>query len=165
MAVRQYGDCKQLQQQLQMQQQLQQEMLQLQQQQQQKQQQHQQQQQQQQEQNNFTMSQQYSVEEFLEYTNQDIPDELTLRKHYLDECYNLAIENIQNNIGDNNIWISVDETTDATGQYIANLIVGKLCENEKTQPHLLVSQQLSKTNHASIARFVNSVKDTMAKYK
>ena len=65
------------------------------------------------------------------YTREDIPDESTLRKNYLENCYNLVIQKIRKNIGDNYIWISVDETTDATGRYIANLIVGKLSENEK----------------------------------
>lgn len=90
------------------------------------------------------------------YTGNDIPDESTLRKNYLEDCYSLALQNIRDNIGDNYVWISVDETTDATGRYIANLIIGKFCENEKTQPYLLACKQLTETNYATIARFVNS---------
>lgn len=56
------------------------------------------------------------------YTRQQIPDESTLRKNYLDVCYNSVIENIRSDIGDNYIWISVDETTDKLGRQVANLI-------------------------------------------
>lgn len=90
------------------------------------------------------------------YTNQDIPNESTLRKNYLEECYNLAVEKIWKDIGNNYVWILVDETTDVTGCYIANIMVGKLCENQETQPHLLACKELPETNHATIARFVNS---------
>ena len=89
------------------------------------------------------------------FTRQKIPDESNLRKNYLDICYKSVIENIRLDIGDHYIWISVDETTDKLGRQIANLIVGKLC-NEMTKPHLLSSQVLEKTNHATISRFVNS---------
>ncbi|XP_039315482.1 uncharacterized protein LOC120360022 [Solenopsis invicta] len=89
------------------------------------------------------------------YTRQQIPNESTLRKNYLDVCYNSVIENIRSDIGDNYIWISVDETTDKLGRQVANFIVGKLCE-ETTTPHLISSQVLERTNNTTIARFVNS---------
>lgn len=93
----------------------------------------------------------------MKYINHNIPDESTLRKNYLDDCYTtIAMYNIKNDIGENYMWISVDETTDKVGRYVANLILGKLCENEKSVPHLLSSKQLEVTNYASIARFVNS---------
>lgn len=90
------------------------------------------------------------------YIDHLIPDESTLRKNYLDDCYNFAIKNIREDIADHYIWISVDETTNTVGQYVENLIVGKLCENEVTKPHLLCCKELKATNHATIARFVNS---------
>lgn len=90
------------------------------------------------------------------YTLQKLPNECTIRKNYLDDCYNVAIEAIKSDIGDNYIWISVDETTDVMGRQIANLIVGKLCEEEPTKPHLIASKLLERTNHMTIAQFVNS---------
>ena len=86
--------------------------------------------------------------------NQCIPDESTLRKNYLDVVYNSTIQNIREDIGNNYIWIAIDETTDDCGRYIANLIVGKLCE-EPGKPHLLTSKLLERTNHSTVARFVN----------
>lgn len=56
------------------------------------------------------------------YTRQQILDESTLRKNYLDVCYNSVIENIRSDIGDHYIWISVDETTDKLDRQVANLI-------------------------------------------
>lgn len=90
------------------------------------------------------------------YTDLIVPDESTLRKKYLDVCYDSCIRNIKENIANNSVWISVDETTNATGQYIANLVVGKLCEDQKTKPHLLCSKQLEVTNDLTIFEFVNS---------
>ena len=50
----------------------------------------------------------------------------------------------------------MNETTNAVGQYIANLVVGKLCKDQITKPYLLCFKQLEVTNHAIISRFVNS---------
>lgn len=90
------------------------------------------------------------------YTKRNIPDESTIRKRYLDRCYHQKLDEIREDIGENFIWTSVDETTDAAGRYIANLVVGKLNENGPGKPHLIASQELSEVNHSSIARFVNN---------
>lgn len=87
--------------------------------------------------------------------NQNIPDESTMRKNYLDKIYLSTIEEIRNSIGDNFIWVAVDETTDALGRYVANIVVGKLCSEEPGKPHLLACKMLEKTNHLTISRFVN----------
>jgi hypothetical protein len=49
----------------------------------------------------------------------------------------------------------LDETTDALGRYVANCLVGKLSEDEPGKSYLLASKQLERTNHETIARFVN----------
>jgi len=46
------------------------------------------------------------------YTNRNILDESTLRKSYLCLCYDKAIIVIRESIGNSDIWISVDKTTD-----------------------------------------------------
>ncbi|KAH0818587.1 hypothetical protein GEV33_004204 [Tenebrio molitor] len=58
-------------------------------------------------------------------------------------------------ISENYIWISVDETTDVKGRYIANMIVGKLTQEEAGNSHLLASKELEKTNHKAIVNFVD----------
>ncbi|KAF2901076.1 hypothetical protein ILUMI_05132 [Ignelater luminosus] len=52
-------------------------------------------------------------------------------------------------------YIVVDETTDSRGCYIANLLVGELNPNSSTKPFLVASQELEKTNHTTVARFIN----------
>ncbi|KAI4472710.1 hypothetical protein M0804_015636 [Polistes exclamans] len=49
-----------------------------------------------------------------------------------------------------------NKTTDAAGQYFANLIVGKLCKNETTKPHLLCSKTKEEIDYATISSFGNS---------
>jgi len=68
-----------------------------------------------------------AFKKFMEkYTGHKIPDESTLRKNYVSGVYEETILKIQNIIGDGPIWVGIDETTDADGRYIANVIVGKL---------------------------------------
>ncbi|XP_068898406.1 uncharacterized protein [Tenebrio molitor] len=89
------------------------------------------------------------------YCGRKIPDESTLRKNYLPKCYKDTIDRIRNELDPFNIWVSVDETTDALGRYVANCLVGKLSEDEPGKSYLLASKQLERTNHETIARFVN----------
>jgi len=92
---------------------------------------------------------------FLEkYTGKHIPDESLLRKNYLSHCYDKTLSNIKNEIGDN-IWFAVDETTDINGRYVVNLLVGILKSNYPTHSFLLTCKVLNKTNHSTVARFVN----------
>lgn len=94
--------------------------------------------------------------EFLQkYTKNQVPSESTLRKNYLDICYKQKIEFIRKEIGTSNIWVTVDETTDANGRAIANMIVGKLDSNEPGSSYLLCSKPLEKTNNNTVSRFVN----------
>lgn len=65
--------------------------------------------------------------QFLEkYTNKNIPDESTLRKYYVCQMYENTLTKIRQYIQNKNIWISIDETTDVEGRYVANVIVGTL---------------------------------------
>lgn len=89
------------------------------------------------------------------YTKRNIPDESTMRKSFLDKCYQQKVEEIRNDIKNEYVWLSVDETTDRSGRYIANLIIGKLSETEGTSSHLLACKQLEHVNNCTISRFVN----------
>ena len=89
------------------------------------------------------------------YTGQPIPNESTLRKNYLDKCYQQSITKIRDSLKDDNVWISVDETTDKQGRYVANLIIGALSEIESSGSFLLACKQLDQVNNATVARFVN----------
>lgn len=86
--------------------------------------------------------------------NQIIPEESTIRKNYLGAIYQDVVSEIRADLQDNLLWISADETTDSCGRYIANLIVGKLTK-EPSPTHLVACKVLEKTNHSTVARFIN----------
>lgn len=93
---------------------------------------------------------------FLEkYTSKSIPNESTLRKNYLGPFYKETLSEIRDIIGDLHIWFAVDETTDITGRYIANLLVGVLKCDASSQPYLIACRELQKTNHSTVSRFIN----------
>ncbi|OXA64048.1 CGG triplet repeat-binding protein 1 [Folsomia candida] len=95
------------------------------------------------------------LQNFLQtYTGRAIPDESTLRKNYLPQIYAEAIEEIRRDVGTNPIWLWVDETTDACGRYIANVLIGSLKKDEPSKSHLICSKQLEKTNNATVTKLV-----------
>jgi hypothetical protein len=60
---------------------------------------------------------------FLEkYINKDIPSVSTLRKTYVNDCYEDTMNEIRNQILNKKIWVSIDETTDTEGRYMENVI-------------------------------------------
>lgn len=92
-------------------------------------------------------------QQFLEkYTKNHIPDESTLRKLYVDDIYNETIEKIRTQVANNRIWVSIDETTDVEGRFIANVIIGTLEIKHFGSIFLLHSEQLEKTNFSTISK-------------
>lgn len=89
------------------------------------------------------------------YTNKSIPDESTLRKKYLQVCFDSTIVKIRQKIGEHYIYIMVDETTDARGLYICNLLVGILHQEIDPTPFLIACKVLPKTNYDTVSRFIN----------
>ncbi|OXA42455.1 CGG triplet repeat-binding protein 1 [Folsomia candida] len=95
------------------------------------------------------------LEGFLQkYTGKTIPDESTLRKNYLPNIYNSAIEKIRRDVGLDPIWLQIDETTDKCGRFIANVIIGSLRKDNPTKSHLICSTQLDKTNNSTVTKCV-----------
>ena len=62
---------------------------------------------------------------------------------------------IRESIGEKCYWISVDETTDIKGRFVANLLIGKLDGKAWHAPFLISVKFLEKVDHANIARFVD----------
>ncbi|PSN41310.1 hypothetical protein C0J52_20237 [Blattella germanica] len=52
------------------------------------------------------------------------------------------------------LWLSIDETTDCDGRYIANIIVGALNKEQKTIPYLLNVCELLTTNNVTVTQCV-----------
>lgn len=94
---------------------------------------------------------------FLEkYTGIEPPDESHLRKYYLPKLYEDKLAKIREVLRDARVWVSVDETTDSAGRYIANVIVGELCLDKPGATYLLTCEQLPVTNSATIAQLILS---------
>ncbi|KAJ4450361.1 hypothetical protein ANN_01782 [Periplaneta americana] len=92
------------------------------------------------------------------YTEKQLPSESTLRKNYLPDCYADALNQIRKAVGNNKIWVSVDETTDETGRFVAHVVVGTLSPDGPGEKFLLTAEVLDKVNHASIVTlFQNSM--------
>lgn len=95
--------------------------------------------------------------EFLEkYVGKQIPAITTLHKGYVDEIYSESMNKIRNAITGKKIWVSIDETTDSLGRYIANVVIGTVETDGPGQTFLLNSEVLTKINHSTIAKFFDN---------
>jgi hypothetical protein len=93
-----------------------------------------------------------SFRKFLEkYTTHPIPTESTLRKNYLASCYDDTINKIRNRVGNNKIWVSIDETSDVDGRFVTNVVVGTRKHEQPGEIFLLACEVLERVNSSSIA--------------
>lgn len=91
--------------------------------------------------------------QFLEkHTGHVMPDESTLRKNYIDDCYVEILEKIRDCVKDKKIFVSIDETNDAEGRFVANVIIGTLEPDYPTKIFLLNVDELDKVNHSAICQ-------------
>ncbi|KAL4135150.1 hypothetical protein QTP88_006793 [Uroleucon formosanum] len=81
-----------------------------------------------------------------------IPDESTIRKYYVSNCYNDTINNIRAYLKDKKLWISIDETTDVEGRFVANVIIGSLELGCPGKTFLFNTELLEKTNNSTIMK-------------
>ena len=75
------------------------------------------------------------------------------------------INRVRTDIGVQDIWMALDETTNSNGQYVADIIVGKLSVEAAATPHLLASKILEKCNNVKVARFINEPLGNSINYK
>lgn len=81
-----------------------------------------------------------------------IPDKSTLRKNYVDQCFNETIDSIRKYIKNKKIWVSIDETSDVEGRYVANVIMGTLEISKPGKSFLLNCEVLEKANNSTISK-------------
>ncbi|KAL1229454.1 putative ankyrin repeat protein [Trichinella spiralis] len=99
-----------------------------------------------------------SLRGFLEkYTKQHIPSESSLRKNYIDNNFNNVMDGIRRKVAYNKIWVSVDETIDPVGRFVANAVIGTLEADQASKEYLLTSEVLEKSNSSTIAQLFTSV--------
>lgn len=83
-----------------------------------------------------------------------VPDESQLRKVYLDKFYKSKIASIYENVKDEKLWISIDETTDFLGRYIVHFLIKPLNKNFSDRPYLMACKMLEVVNGQTISNFV-----------
>jgi len=88
---------------------------------------------------------------FEKYLKLKLLDESTLQKNYSLLCYNEVLCAIRNSP----IWVSIDETIDVQGRYVASVIVWKLSSKECTKPIVLTEEQLQIVNFKRISQLFN----------
>lgn len=94
---------------------------------------------------------------FLEkYTLHAVPSESTLRKTYINDCYDECMSEIRQYITGNKIWVSIDETTDVEGKYIANVVMGTLLSDGPGKIFLLTTEVLEKANYSTITKLFDN---------
>jgi len=96
--------------------------------------------------------------QFLEmHIKNPIPDQTTLRKLYMDDIYNDTMENVQSKLSSKRIWITINETTDVEGRYIANVIVSSLEADRQGVVFSFHTEELEKTNFSISQLFNKSI--------
>jgi hypothetical protein len=76
------------------------------------------------------------------YITHPIPTESMLRKNYLVSCYEDTINKIRNSVRKNKIWVSIDETSNVDGRFVANVFVGTLKHEQAGEIFLLACEVL-----------------------
>lgn len=84
-----------------------------------------------------------------------------MRKIHLPKIYAKVINTIRNDVGDNYFWISADETMDALGRRIVNVIIGVLQPDTPTKPYLIASKTLERVNANTMAEVIGASIDNI----
>ena len=96
------------------------------------------------------------VSRFLaKWTNNPTPSEASIRLKYVPNLFNTKLLELKRSLALKKKWISVDETTDSLGRYVANAVVGTF-DSEDTKVYLVNMEILESVNHSTVARFIKN---------
>ncbi|VVC34904.1 Hypothetical protein CINCED_3A022391 [Cinara cedri] len=84
-----------------------------------------------------------------------MPDESAPRKNYIPNSYKNVTDPIIGGVGNDYVYITVDETTDPRGLAVANVSIGKL-DGTPGKSCLVACKELEYTNYETICQFINS---------
>ena len=70
-------------------------------------------------------------------------------------CYEDTLNRILECVNGEKNYVSIDETTDSEGQYVANVVIGTLETNSPGQIFLLTLEVLEVVNHIQICKLFN----------
>lgn len=83
-----------------------------------------------------------------------IPDESFLRRTTLDIAYKEKMHQIRTELANARIYVSVDESSDANGRQIGNVMVGALLKEKISTPHIISSFWLDEVNNVTISTLI-----------
>ncbi len=92
---------------------------------------------------------------FFKYTKRNVPKPSTLRNSYIQHLYEQKPQKIRQEIGENNVYFIIDDTTDSLNRYVFNCLVGKL-DGKPSNPMLLSTKFLENVNHSTIIQAFNN---------
>ena len=91
------------------------------------------------------------IKAFLEeFTGRKIKDESFYRRNMLEEIFKSKCENLKNFYMNKPIYLVFHETTDASGLYILNILIGECSKCLLETPSLVKTVQLPKTNSENV---------------
>lgn len=88
---------------------------------------------------------------FKKYMKRDISTTQNLRQNYVTKIYENVISKIRDILGDNSIYLIVDETTDKRNRYVVNVLVGALNGNQ-SKPMLISTTFVDQTNNKTVSQ-------------
>ena len=92
-----------------------------------------------------------------EISGHRVTDQSTLRKYYVKDLYDEKLAALRRKAYGQKIWVSLDETTDVEGRYVACFVLGILgIEEERSKCYVGNVAELERVNHISISAFFNT---------
>jgi hypothetical protein len=86
-------------------------------------------------------------------SNGFVPAESTVRCNYLPKLYDETMEMIKRKLKGKRIWVSIDETKDVTGRYVACFVVGDLSDEAEKKSFLFNCASHDHVNFSTISTF------------
>jgi hypothetical protein len=90
---------------------------------------------------------------FKKYSKQNTPSSANLRQYYIPNIYESIIEKIRNEIGEDPIYLIVDETSDKCNRNVLNVMVGHL-NGKYSKPMLLMVTFLEVANSDNVSQAI-----------
>lgn len=97
-----------------------------------------------------------SIKQFFLEEHKEVLPSMRVFYEKIQLIYDEALRKIKDHIGENAIYLIVDETTDVCKRYVLNILVGKI-DGTYAKPMLLSTTYLEKTNNMTVQQAVHRV--------
>lgn len=85
--------------------------------------------------------------------NRDIPSDITIRRQSLD-MFDKLMSKLKQKVGNNKIWLSIDETCDNKKRKVFNAVIGIMSKYESTDSYILNCEEVKEVNHKTAYKFI-----------